>query len=135
VVHDVGQRQHRPAAAALKARTGLLTAVASKTAESLTDQARECLIALVQRIREKFRDQPAARAALDGARDDQGSEDLVRALELACAQDPEFDAQIRALWSQVRAATTGDHATVNVFSGRADKVVQLRDIHGDLHID
>jgi hypothetical protein len=112
----------------------IATAVAGKAAESLTDQARECLAALVQRIRDKFRDQPAARAALEAARDDQGSGELARALELACAQDPEFGTQIHALWSQVRAAAAGDHGVVNVVSGRADKVVQLRDLHGDLHV-
>jgi hypothetical protein len=116
----------------------IATAIAGKTAESLTDQARECLTALVQRIREKFRDQPAPRAALEAALEtapgDRGPAELARVLEETCAQDPEFGAQIHALWGQVRAAAAGDHGVVNVFDGRANKVVQLRDIHGDLHI-
>lgn len=112
----------------------IATAIAGKAAESLTDQARECLASLVQRIREKFRDQPTAGVALEAARDDQGVSELARALDEACTQDPEFRAQIHALWSQVRTAAAGDQGVVNVFSGRADKVVQLHDIHGDLHI-
>lgn len=99
----------------------IATAVAGKTAESLTDQAKDCLTALVRRIREKFRDLP-----------EKSAPELATALELACAQDQEFGAQIRALWEQVRAAGAGDN--VNVFSGRADKVVQLRDVHGDVHL-
>ncbi|MBV9379850.1 MAG: hypothetical protein JOY82_03360 [Streptosporangiaceae bacterium] len=117
----------------------IATAVVGKAAESLTDQARECLAALVRRIREKFRDQPAAQAILEAARDDPGSPalagELARALEEASAYDPEFAAQLRELWSQVRTmAATRERGVVNVFQGRADKVVQLRDVHGDLHI-
>jgi hypothetical protein len=100
----------------------IATAVVGKTAESLTDQAKDCLTALAARIREKFRDQP-----------EKGAPELATALELACAQDPEFGAQIRALWDQIRAAGACDNV-VNVFSGRADKVVQLRDVHGDVHL-
>jgi hypothetical protein len=111
----------------------IATAVAGKAAESLTEQARQCLAALVRRVREKFRDRPAGQAALAAAQDDPGSGalagELARALDEASAEDPEFGRQIRDLWSQVRACDV-----VNVFHGRADKVVQLRDVHGDLHI-
>jgi hypothetical protein len=100
----------------------IATAVAGKTAEFLTDQAKDCLTALARRIRDKFGDHPGKSAP-----------ELATALELACAQDPEFGAQIRALWEQFRAAGGGDNV-VNVFSGRADKVVQLRDVHGDVHL-
>jgi hypothetical protein len=113
----------------------IATAVAGKAAESLTDQARECLAALARRIRDKFRDRPAGQAALAAAQDDPGSGaavgELARALDEAGAEDPEFGRQVRELWTQVRA---GDHGAVNIFHGRADKVVQLRDLHGDLHI-
>jgi hypothetical protein len=113
----------------------IATAVAGKAAESLTEQARECLAALARRIREKFRDQPARRAALAAVQDDPGSSELVgelaRVLDEAGAEDPEFGRQIRELWGHVR---TGDEGVVNVFHGRADKVIQLRDVHGDLNI-
>jgi hypothetical protein len=112
----------------------IATAVAGKTAESITGQAREGLAVLVRRIREKFRDRPAAWAALAAAQADPGAgaAGLARALDDASAEDPEFRRQIRALWSQVR---TGHDGVVNAFHGRADKVVQLRDVHGDLHIE
>ena len=117
----------------------IATAVVGKAAESLTDQARESLAALVRRIREKFRDRPAAQSALDAAQDDPDSGalagELARALEEASAEDPDFGEEIRSLWSQVRTtAAAGDHGVVNVFHGRADKIVQLRDVHGDLNI-
>ncbi len=53
----------------------------------------------------------------------------------AGAEDPEFGTQIRELSRQVgMLAAAGDQGTVNVFHGRANKVVQLRDVHGDLSI-
>jgi hypothetical protein len=118
----------------------IATAVAGKAAESLTDQARASLAALMQRIREKFRDRPAGQAALMAAQHDPGSGalagELALALDEASVEDPEFGRQIRELWDRVRTtAAAGDHGVVNVFHGRADKVVQLRDVHGDLRID
>jgi hypothetical protein len=42
---------------------------------------------------------------------------------------------MRALWTQSRTeASVADDGVVNSFHGRADKVVQLRDIHGNLTI-
>lgn len=119
--------------------TAIATAVASGMAQSLSDQARASVAALTQRIREKFRERPAAQAALDAARDDPGSTarvgELARALDEACAEDPVFSGQISELWSQLRVtAVARDDAVVNTFGGRADKVVQLRDVHGDIHI-
>jgi hypothetical protein len=108
----------------------IATAIAGKTTESLTDQAREGLAALVRRIREKFRDRPAACAALAAAEDDPDTAaGLAHALDEASAEDPEFGRQIRALWTRI-----GDDGVVNIFHGRADQVIQLRDVHGDLHI-
>jgi hypothetical protein len=117
----------------------IATAVAGKAAESLPGQSGAGLAALVRRIREKFRDRPAGQAALTAAQDDPGPgavAELAVALDEAGAEDPEFGRQIRELWDNVRtAATASDHGVVNVFHGRADKVVQLRDVHGDLRID
>jgi hypothetical protein len=108
----------------------IATAIAGKTTESLAGPAREGLAALVRRIREKFRDRPAACAALAAAQGDPGAvAGLAYALDEASAEDPEFGRQIRALWTRI-----GDDGVVNVFHGRADQVVQLRDVHGDLHI-
>jgi hypothetical protein len=117
----------------------IATAVAGKAAESLTDQARASLTALVARIREKFRDRPAGQAALAAAQGDPSSGalagELARALDEASAEDPDFGRRIHELWSQVGVmAAVGDHGVANVFNGRADRVVQLRDVHGDLRI-
>jgi hypothetical protein len=50
------------------------------------------------------------------------------------AADPAFRDEIRALWLQAAPrAATGD-AVSNVFYSKADKVIQLRDVHGDLNI-
>lgn len=119
--------------------TAIATAVAGGMAQSLSDQARASLTALTQRLREKFARHPAATAALDAALHDPGSSarvsELARAIAEACAEDPEFGRQIRASWDQVRpAAAARDDAVINTFQGTADKVVQLRDVHGDLRI-
>lgn len=108
----------------------IATAIAGKTAESLADQAKQSLAALARLIREKFRDRLAASAALAAAADDPGAVgELAHALDEACAQDPEFGRQVRVLWSRI-----SDDGVVNIFHGHAGKVVQLRDVHGDLHI-
>ncbi|MBV9451785.1 MAG: hypothetical protein JO345_38445 [Streptosporangiaceae bacterium] len=119
--------------------TAIATAVASGMGQSLTDQAREVMTALVRRIREKFKERPAAETTLAAARDDPGSAERIsefaHALDEASREDPEFSRQIREIWAQIRLSTiAGDDAVVNTFHGRADKVVQLRDVHGDINI-
>ncbi|HEX6528014.1 MAG TPA: hypothetical protein VF070_49525 [Streptosporangiaceae bacterium] len=119
--------------------TAIATAVASGMAQSLTDQAREAFAALARKITEKFRERPAAQAALAAARDDPGSatriNELARALDETEAEDSEFGRQIRQLWSQVRLTSVArDDAVINTFHGRAGKVVQVRDVHGDINI-
>ena len=105
----------------------IATAVAGKAAESMTDEARRCLAALVRRIRDKLRGRPARQAALEAAQADPGSGvlagELARALgEKAGAEDPEFGTQIRELWRQVgMLAAAGDQGTVNVSHGRAEQ--------------
>lgn len=119
--------------------TAIATAITGGMAQSLSDQARASLTTLTQRIREKFGRRPVAKAALDAALDDPSSSarvsDLARALAEAGEEDPEFAMQVRALWGQVcPTAVARDDAVVNTFGGRAEKVVQLRDVHGDLRI-
>jgi hypothetical protein len=112
----------------------IATAAAGKITESLTDGARESVAAIVRRIREKFRQQPAALATLEAACDDPARiQDLAALLDEAMTRDPEFGHQIRALWQQT-AIRASDEGVVNVFRGHAEKVVQLRDVHGDLSI-
>ncbi len=119
--------------------TAIATAVASGMGQSLSDQAREVMTTLVRRIREKFKERPAAEATLTAAQNDPSSaariSELASALDEADREDPAFGSQIREIWAQVRLSTiAGDDAVINTFQGRADKVVQLRDVHGDINI-
>jgi hypothetical protein len=111
----------------------IATAVVGKAAESLTGQAAEAVAAIRQKIRERFRGDPSEVPALDGARDDPSAmAGLARFIDMEFAADPAFRDEIRALWLQAASAT--DDAVSNVFYGKADKVIQLRDVHGDLNI-
>jgi hypothetical protein len=112
----------------------IATAVAGKATESLTDQASKTVAAIVRLIREKFRGRPDNLPVLDAADDDRTRiEELAALLGRASTEDPAFGSELRALWTQMGMAT-GD-GVVNVFHGHADKVVQLRDVQGNLNID
>jgi hypothetical protein len=119
----------------------IATAVASQTAQSLTSQAGHAIAEITRRIQHKFRDKPTDLAILAAAQEESGSPDrtaeLAHALDRAIAEDPAFGGDIHTLWEQsgnIPITAKGD-AVVNVVSGKADKVVQLRDIHGDLTIN
>jgi len=113
----------------------IASAVAGKAAESLSDQAKQAVAAISRRIREKFRGRPAEIATLDAASGDHAKiPELANLLDATGAADPEFAREIRALWAQV-SLTAADEGTVNVFRGKADKVIQMRDVHGDLTIN
>lgn len=103
------------------------TAVAGKAAETLTERAGATAAAIVHRIKAKFSGQPAALATLEAAQQDPArAGELATLLDAAAAQDPDFASEIHALWQ-------GD-ILQNNFHGKAKTVVQLRDVHGDLHI-
>ncbi|MFI5911402.1 hypothetical protein [Dactylosporangium sp. NPDC051541] len=58
---------------------------------------------------------------------------LAEQLSRALADDPRFAGLVRDQWHAVQTELTmGEAAVHNSFSGTADKVVQARDIHGDL---
>lgn len=114
--------------------TAAIATAAGKTAESMTVQAQQAVRAIIDRIRHRFRRYPDRIAALDAAvADDATSEELSQALEREFVIDPVFREAIKSLWLQT-APTVADSAVSNVFYGQADKVVQLRDVHGDLDI-
>jgi hypothetical protein len=117
----------------------IATAVAGRAAESLTEQARLALAEITRRVRRKFTEQPSDLATLTAAQDNPGSPEhisqLAHALRRAALHDPAFGRDIDSLWTQVRMeATARDDGVANIFHGQAEKVVQLRDIHGDLNI-
>ena len=117
----------------------IATAVASKSAEKMTEQAQQAIADIVQRIREKLatRHQTRAEVAiLESAIDDDGSatEPLARILDREFTADPSFRDEIRALWGQA-ASVNANYGVLNVFTGTADKVTQLGNVGGDLTIN
>jgi hypothetical protein len=50
-------------------------------------------------------------------------------------EDPAFRAELETIWQRAHTdASATDDGVVNVFTGRAERVVQLRDVQGDLNI-
>lgn len=113
----------------------IASAAAGKAAESLTEQGKQAVAAIVRRIREKFRERPGELAVLDEATDNHARvNELAVLLDETSAHDPEFGSHIRALWNHA-GLTVADSGIVNQFRGEASKVIQLRDVHGDLNIN
>jgi hypothetical protein len=107
------------------------TALATKGAEAAIAGTRSAVGALARLVRRRG-DRDRAIAAPG---DRQRTADLAEAIAAAMAADPRFAAQVRARWEAVAAdepAVRG--AVVNHVSGTADKVVQARDIHGDVRL-
>lgn len=119
----------------------IATAVASQATQSLTSQAGHAIAEITRRIQHKFRDGPADLAILTAAQGESASPDqaaeLAHALDRAIAEDPAFGEEIRTLWDQsgIMPITAAGDAVVNVVHGKADRVIQLRDVHGDLTIN
>lgn len=112
----------------------IASAVVGKVAEAATEQGRQAFSAIVAKIRGRLRDRPAAIAVLDAAASgEREPEALAVLLDREFAADPAFGEEIRSLWLRLAPAATDD-AVSNVFSGKAGKVIQLRDVYGDLNI-
>lgn len=113
----------------------IASAAAGKAAESLTEQGKQAVAAIVRRIREKFRGRPSELAVLNEATNNHARiDELAVLLDETSAQDPEFGSHTRALWNHAGLIVT-DGGVVNQFHGEANKVIQLRDVHGDLTIN
>jgi pantoate kinase len=119
----------------------IATAVASQTAQALSSQATRTLAEIVKRITSKFRDHPTDQAILNNAQAASASTDVISqladALHRAARDDPDFGREITALWKQTRpeSNTATSEGVVNTFHGSAARVVQMRDVHGDLTIN
>ncbi|MER7007198.1 hypothetical protein ABT297_29745 [Dactylosporangium sp. NPDC000555] len=115
----------------------IATTLAAKGAEAVIAGGRNAFSALAGLLRGHFVANRRAATALDRAladpRDRQGQLALADALAAAMAADPRFAAQVLAHW---RTARTEDLSglVVNHVSGAAHKVIQARDIHGDVSI-
>jgi DNA helicase IV len=108
--------------------------VATKVADTLTDQAQQVLAAIVRRLREKLRSRPLEVAALEATiatNDAPAVAELARQLDQLFAADLRFRDEIQALWDSAHA----DQSTTNIFHGKADKVIMMHDVNGDLTIN
>lgn len=113
------------------------TALVSKGADAAISGARSALAALARLVRERIGSQTPEAATLHDAQhhpdDPARTSELVRVIERAMADDPAFAQWVQAQWRLAEAErVTGDGAVVNQMSGSADRVVQARDIHGDI---
>jgi DNA helicase IV len=115
----------------------IATSVAAKIADNLTEGARQAVVEIVRKIRDKVRSrssEPAEAATLDAAitsGDEPAAAALARLLEALFAADRRFREEIYALWDSGRP----DDSVTDVFQGQADKVIMVRDVHGDLTIN
>jgi hypothetical protein len=113
------------------------TAVAAKGAEALAAGGRSALGALIRLIRGRFSSGTPEAATLSEAMSH--PDDRERLAELAAllshlmAADQAFRRQVEVGWRDASLVFSADHgAVINQFSGSADKVVQARDIAGDV---
>ncbi|MEO3777281.1 hypothetical protein ABGB16_10605 [Micromonospora sp. B11E3] len=116
--------------------TAATTLVAWATTE-LAQGGRQAVSSLIEFLRNRFRHEPAAREAVEGALR-QPSPDatrrLVEVLEGEALRDPAFGAELRARWTQAEATVTaGTGGVANSVSGDVHgSVVQARDVHGGI---
>ena len=112
----------------------IAAAMAGKTVELAGEHARQAVGAIAQKIRDRFRGRPDDEATLTAVAAEPDSPERLAALDAALRQaiadDPAFGSELRALWHQAQGGVV-----TNVLSGRADKSIQLRDVHGDLTIN
>jgi hypothetical protein len=116
----------------------IATAMAGKAVEVAAEPVRATVAELSRRVRERFRGRPSEEEALAQAAANPTPErvaSLASAIGHLMADDPGFGAEARTLWNQAQtnAAATGD-GVVNVLNGQAGRVIQFRDVHGDMNI-
>jgi len=120
----------------------IATAIAGKATEALSEPAKQVVAQLVEKVRERFHGRPADEAALIAAQALPDSPEMIgslaEALERAVADDPGFGVVVTELWRQTQqaqvTATAEEGGVVNSFQGEAEKVVQLRDVHGNINL-
>ena len=115
------------------------TAVAGKVAETLTEKGQEAVAEIVKKIRERLKSRPGEVAVLDAAvAQEAEAPALARVLDREFAADPGFRAEIEVLWRQadtVNAPVTNVTNATNVFTGTAEKVIQIDGDVGNLTIN
>ncbi|GAA3741369.1 hypothetical protein [Salinactinospora qingdaonensis] len=114
----------------------LASAVAGKATETLATSARETLVHLRRSVRQRFRGNPDARAALEAAQDDPEDSGAVRALAGHITAVERDDSGIAELVGRLRPHFTREGDVTNTIEGEiSGTAVQARDIHGGLTIE
>jgi hypothetical protein len=113
------------------------TAVAAKGAEALVAGGTSAVRRLVRLVRDRFgsgtREDRVLQATMADPDDREKVAALVAVLARVLAADPTFRRDVSACWGDVSEELRADRgAVVNQFNGSATKVVQARDIHGDV---
>nr|WP_062341857.1 hypothetical protein [Herbidospora sakaeratensis] len=93
-------------------------ALATGVATGAGESAGTALSTMFGRIRDRFRDRPEAL---------ESQETAAAALETEFSRDPAFRQECHALWNQAQSG-----GVANSFTGQANKVIQARDIHGNI---
>ncbi len=116
----------------------VVTALTAKGAEALVASGKNGLSALFRIVRERFgregtREEAILRAAVEDPDDRVRRNQLAAVLARLVAEDPAFRARLDASWRAASTEVAGTAAAViNHFDGSAAKVVQARDIYGDV---
>ncbi|WP_433233382.1 hypothetical protein ACQP2H_15970 [Micromonospora sp. CA-248260] len=118
----------------------MLTAVTTLVTWGTTQLAqgsREAVGSLVTFLRERFRREPAARAAIEGAFEvpsPAATRLLAAVLADEASRDPGFAAEFHNLWARVEAtlAASADGVVNSVSGDVSGPVVQARDIRGGI---
>jgi DNA topoisomerase VI subunit B len=114
----------------------IATAMAGKAVEVAGEPVRAAVAELTRRVRERLRGRPADQETVARASgNDQEIPVIEGVVHRLLEDDPALRTELRALWEQAQIrAKAADDGVVNVFNGQADRVVQLRDVHGDLNL-
>ena len=114
-------------------------AVVGKVTETLTEKGQQAIAEIVMKIRERLQSRPKEVAVLDAAVAGQAEAPaLARVLDREFAADPGFRAEMEALWRQagtLNAPATNVTSAANVFTGMAEKVIQIGGDVDDLTIN
>lgn len=116
----------------------IASSVAGKLSTSVSAHAGHAIEAIAGKVRDRLRtedpvDAEIVEAAIRGQKKPEPGP-LARILEREFTADPAFHDEIKRLWLRV-GPSAADDGVSNVFYGKADKVVQLRDVDGGLTIN
>ncbi|SCF14834.1 hypothetical protein GA0070216_105326 [Micromonospora matsumotoense] len=114
------------------------TALATKGAEAFGAGAREAIASLFRLVRDRFGAGTRESVVLDGAVEHPEEQwrqtALASALAEVMARDPQFATALKSEWHRLAGPSiiAAQGQVANHFSGTAEKVVQARDVRGDI---